>query len=108
MNTYHPGYVRDPIAADLVPRGQVAARLGVSTQTIAKWSKHGTTAAGRTIAPLPCIPIVRRNGTDPTVVMYYWPTVETWARHLAQTRRGTIPNGGWTIERIAEMIGGVS
>jgi hypothetical protein len=108
MNTYHPEYVRDPIAADLVSRGQVAARLGVAIVTIAKWSKHGTTAAGRTIAPLPCIPVVKRGASDPVVILYHWPTVEVWARHLAQTRRGTIPEGGWTIDKIAEMIGGVS
>ena len=105
MRTHSTAYVSDPIASDLVDRETVALRLGVTSTTIRHWSVRPVRARGRIIAPIPCVPIVHRSGRV-GAVLYYWPTVEAWARTLATIRRGTIPDGGWTTERVAEMIGG--
>lgn len=103
MRTHHHTYVRDMIASDLVDRATIAQRLGVSSATVAKWSRRGTRARGRDIPPLPCIPIVTGMGRIAAVV-YYWPTVERWARHVITVRRGTIPNE-WTPEVYAQHLG---
>lgn len=103
MKTHHHRYVRDMIAADLVDRETIAARLCVTPSTVRRWSEQGTVARGERVAPLPCIPIVTSTGRV-AGVLYYWPTAEQWARRVVAMRRGTLPDE-WTPEAYAGYLG---
>jgi hypothetical protein len=103
MKTHHHRYVRDIIARDLVDRETIAGRLGVTQSTVRRWSEQGTVARGERIAPLPCVPIVTSTGRV-AGVLYYWPTVEQWARRVVTIRRGTIPDE-WTQDVYAGYLG---